>query len=96
MNNTKKIFALIVLVLGLFTIIMVYCNRHYTREAFVESNNGEELVFTDIRGHMWGWTIETIEEFKLKEGDIVKLKFDTNGTDEIIEDDILIKIKKIS
>lgn len=68
--------------------------RYYSREAYVEYNNGEELVFTDIRGHMWGWTIENKEDFSLAKGDKVILKFDTNGTEEKVEDDILIQIIK--
>lgn len=99
MNTTNKALIILKLALALyiifFIIFFVNINNHYTREAYVESNNGEELILTDIRGHRWGWTIETLEEFQLKENDIVKLKFDNNGTDEIVEDDILIKIKKI-
>lgn len=68
--------------------------RYYSRGAYVEYNNGEELVFTDIRGHMWGWTIEDKEDFSLAKGDKVILKFDTNGTEENVEDDILIQITK--
>lgn len=99
MNTTNKALIILKLALALYIIsfVIYFANNinYYTREAYVESNNGEELILTDIRGHMWGWSIETLEEFRLKENDIVKLKFDNNGTDEIVEDDILIKIKKI-
>lgn len=99
MNTTNKALIILTLALALYIIFLIIffvnINNHYTREAYVESNNGEELILTDIRGHRWGWTIETLEEFQLKENDIVKLKFDNNGTDEIVEDDILIKIKRI-
>ena len=97
MNTTNKalIILKLALALSIISFVIYFANiNNYSREAYVESNNGEELVLTDIRGHRWGWTIETLEEFQLKENDIVKLKFDNNGTDEIVEDDILIKIKK--
>lgn len=99
MNTTNKVLIILKLALALYIISFVIyfanINNYYTREAYVESNNGEELILTDVRGHRWGWTVETLEEFQLKENDIVKLKFDNNGTDEIVEDDILIKIKRI-
>lgn len=94
MNKNSKVLITIMLLLILFTVFF-YSTRNYSREAFVENNNGEEIVFTDIRGHMWGWTIETVEEYNLQKGDKVILFFNNNYTDELITDDVLLKIKKI-
>lgn len=94
MNKISKVLIITALLLALFTMFF-YSTKNYSREAFVENNNGEEIIFTDVRGHMWGWIIETTEEYNLQKGDKVILFFDNNNTDEIVEDDILLKIKKI-
>lgn len=91
MNKISRM--LIVVLLVVLVAIFLYGSGKYSREAYVENNNGEEIIFTDVRGHRWGWFIETIEEHSLKPGNKVILFFDTNGTDEIIEDDILKKVK---
>lgn len=97
-NNTEIgciIIAMSIIII-IYLILASTALRHYSREAYVENNNGVEIVFTDIYGHMWGWIAETIEETKLEEGEKVILTFDDNGTENFIEDDILIKIEKKS
>lgn len=96
-ENAKRNMILLISTITIFILVMFFVGqltKNYSREAYVEYNNGEEIVFTDVRGHMWGWTIETKEEYSLAKGDKVILTFNNNGTDEVIEDDILTKIKK--
>ena len=92
----KKAFiiCLICIIAILFIVLANYLTATYKREAVVEYNNGEEIVLTDVRGHMWGWTVETKEDTELKKGDKVILTFNINQTDTVVEDDILIKIEK--
>lgn len=94
-KQTKKACSVCVLCLiAILIIVLLNSMNTYKREAYVENNNGEEIVFTDIRGHMWGWTVETKEDTELKKGDKVILTFDINQTDTVVEDDILVKIEK--
>ena len=96
-RETKRNLTFAFGITVIFILVMFFIGqltKSYSREAYVEYNNGEEIVFTDVHGHMWGWTIETKEEYLLAKGDKVILTFNNNGTDEVIEDDILTKIKK--
>ena len=96
-NNIKEIGYIIIamsIIIIIYLILASTVLKHYSREAYVENNNGVEIVFTDVRGHMWGWIAETIEETKLKEGEKVILTFDDNGTENFVEDDILIQVIK--
>lgn len=97
-NSTEIRYIIITMSIIIITYLILASTvlRHYSREAYVENNNGIEIVFTDVYGNMWGWIIETIEETKLEEGEKVILTFDDNGTENFIEDDILIKIEKKS
>lgn len=95
-KQTRKTFIICVCcaIAILVVVLLNYFTATYKREAYVEYNNGEEIVFTDVRGHIWGWTVEAEEDTKLKENDKVILTFNINQTETVVEDDILIKIEK--
>lgn len=79
------------------TFLFLNTGKQYSREAYVETNTQEKIVFNDTWGHKWEWTIkeETKEEIKtLSKGEKVTLTFDTNGTYDFVDDDILKKVEK--
>lgn len=97
MNKGKKRIVACICILAIIISSMLLLDhfvKRYSREASVAFNNGEQLVFEDIKGNLWGWTIESLDDFLLSEGDKVILIFNDNGTEDNITDDILIKIKK--
>lgn len=95
-RQNKTALFLIAICAGLIIVLLIFNNllSTYSREAYVENNNGEELIFSDFYGHLWGWGIETKEEYNLTKWDKVILTFNNNGTDEDVTDDIIIKVEK--
>ena len=84
--------ALIISFIALMCIISVIDTR-YTREARVDSIKGNVITFENENGNFWEWEKEENEkEYKVKER--VILKMDTKGTDRIIEDDVIRRVKR--
>lgn len=88
----KKIFCLICLVL-LVAISVKMFSCEYSRTAYVEQVGGGVVRFIDGHGNLWEWEEEENESFHL--GEKVKLTFHNNHTDEIVEDDIILKVETI-
>lgn len=85
-------FGIIITVLAI-VLLKFFISSNYTREAYLESDKDNILTFVDAYGHIWQWEKEGNEDFQTFEK--VRLKFYNNNTDEIVEDDILVKIEKI-
>ena len=84
--------ALIISFIALMCVINVIDTR-YTREARVDSIEGNVITFEDENGNFWEWEKEENEkEYKVKER--VTLKMDTKGTDRVIEDDVIRRVKR--
>lgn len=84
--------ALIIGFIALMCVISVIDTR-YTREARVDSIEGNVITFEDENGNFWEWEKEENEkEYKVKER--VILKMDTKGTDRVIEDDVIRRVKR--
>jgi len=84
--------ALIISFIALMYVINVIDTR-YTREARVDSIEGNVITFEDENGNFWEWEKEENEkEYKVKER--VVLKMDTKGTDRVIEDDVIRRVKR--
>lgn len=88
----KKIFCLICLVL-LVAISVKMFPCEYSRTAYVEQICGGVVRFIDGHDNLWEWEKEENESFHL--GEKVKLTFHNNHTDEIVEDDIILKVETI-
>ena len=94
-NNNYFWIIYLGIALLLISIILSFSST-YTREGYVENNNGVEILFCDSSGNLWAWEIETMKEFnEYKKGDKVILTFDINKTEDIVTDDILIKFRKM-
>lgn len=79
------------------TSLILNTGKQYSREAYVETNTQEKITFNDAYGHKWELAIkeETEEEIKtLSKGEKVILTFDTKGTYDFVDDDILKKVEK--
>lgn len=94
LNNT--IFGGI-LVMVLFTTIILTAmtlinsaTGTYTQYATVYCTDINETVLVDAIGEVW--SIDATDEFN--EGDTVVITFDSNGTDNIRYDDIIMEVKK--
>lgn len=83
----------IIITLLILVLLKVVISSNYSREAYLDNEEGNVLTFIDAYGHLWQWEKEGNEDFHTFEK--VKLTFFNNHTDDIIEDDILIKIEKI-
>lgn len=84
--------ALIISFIALMCVVSVIDTR-YTREARVDSIEGNVITFEDENGNFWEWEKEENEkEYKVKER--VILKMDTKGTDRVIEDDVIRGVKR--
>ena len=92
----KKSIIIILFTIISFTAIFVINNtgKHYSRETYVQFNNGEKIIFNDTWDNNWSWIISNKEESLLSIGEKVTLTFDTNKTYDFVDDDILIKIEK--
>lgn len=62
-----------------------------TRDAQVYQINDEIVTFEDSVGNLWDWEIEEGESFE--EGQKVRLIMDMNETVDIVEDDVILKIR---
>lgn len=62
----------------------------YSDTAIIRSINGGEILVEDSRGNLWTYTLH---DYKV--GDKVVVTWDTQHTDDEIEDDKITKIKKI-
>ena len=91
-EGQKIVMGVLVFIL-LVAILSVTFTREYTRPAYVDNVRGEVVRLVDARGHIWEWEKEENESFNL--GEKVNLRFDNNGTDEEVTDDIIIRIEKI-
>ena len=84
---------LAVLLLGGFFVEKT--TRYYSREAYVELNDGEKIAFADTWGHKWTWAInDNKNNLSLTKGEKVVLTFDINKTYDDVNDDVLIKITR--
>lgn len=97
----KKITILFIIgLLVVFFLVGFFAEKitqHYSREAYVELNDGEKIVFTDTWGHKWTWTAQNINDknnLSLTKGEKVILTFDINKTYDDVNDDILVQITK--
>lgn len=75
------------LFIGMLSICS-YVNTHYTRHAIVGSTHNNITTLTDNTGRKWLY-----KDCVYKKGVHVKMIMDTNLTDNIVEDDIIVKIK---
>lgn len=66
----------------------VNTNNLYSQYAVCYIADIDETVFIDATGNTWA--IDAIDEYI--EGDMVELIMDNNGTDNTIEDDIIVNI----
>lgn len=85
----------LVLIISFITLMCVInvIDTRYTREAKVNSIEGNIITFEDENGNFWEWEKEENEkEYKVKER--VILKMDTKGTDRVIEDDVIRGVKR--
>lgn len=64
----------------------------YTQYATVYVTDIDETLFIDSIGNVW--SIEATDEYN--EDEHVIITFDDNGTDNTIEDDIIVDIKKVN
>ena len=93
----KKTFYLeSVIIVLCFISLFILINRietRYTRNAKVNSIEKNVITFEDETGHFWEWEKEEDEkDYKIKEK--VVLKMHTNNTDNKVEDDIIIRVKR--
>ena len=70
------------------SFLVGYAETHYTRNAVVLESNGSQVFAVDLTGNVWGF-----ENEGFKDGEEVILSMHTNGTDNILEDDIVINAK---
>ena len=91
----KKRFFIqsIALIFGFIFLAIVIdkIDSTYTREAKVNSIEGNIITFEDTNGNFWEWEQEK-EDFQIKEK--VTLIMDTRGTDTNIRDDEIVRIKR--
>lgn len=79
------------------TSLLLNIGKQYSRDGYVELNTGKEIVLNDTWGHKWTWAIEEEEKEEIKaltKGEKVNLIFDTQGTYDFVDDDVLVGIKK--
>lgn len=90
------IFIIFFTVGFVISFLLINTGKQYSREAYVKVTTEEKVVLNDAWGHEWTWAIEEEkEEIKaLTKGEKVILTFDTKGTYDFVDDDVLIKIKK--
>lgn len=98
MRKKEIIISIICFTVGfVISFLLINTGKQYSREAYVKVTTEEKVVLDDTWGHEWTWVIEEKEkeEIKaLKKGEKVILTFDTKGTYDFVDDDVLIKIKK--
>lgn len=75
------------LFIGMLSICS-YMDTHYTRHAVVGSTHNNITTLTDNTGREWLY-----KDCVYKKGVHVKMIMDTNLTDNIVEDDTIVKIK---
>ena len=86
-----RVDAVILVLVMFFGFIGVeYYSHIYTMKGVVVSVQGEIATLEDSTNNLW-----LIENNGLKEGDIVRIKWDNNGTDYYREDDTIIKVKVV-
>jgi len=92
---TKKDNAIFITMI-IVSIIIIACfvnfvNTRIDRKGMVTNIEGQVVEITDIGGTIWAWECEEGEEFT--KGEHVILVMNNNKTEEIEEDDIIVKIK---
>lgn len=65
---------------------LAYSKTHYKTYAWVEDTQNNIITFKDLSGNLWEYEKEK-ENFK--EGQIVTIKFNTNGTKNKTDDKIV-------
>lgn len=85
----KTVVIVVMTVVGAATVKTV--DNTVTRDAEVYQINDEVVTFEDSVGNLWDWEIEEGESFE--EGQKVRLIMDMNETVDIIEDDVILKIR---
>lgn len=87
----KRIVCILLLVIFVAIFVKMFpCE--YSRTAYVDEIKGNDIILIDRHGNLWIWEKEKNEEFCLNEK--VTLVFDNNGTDDFVEDDIILRIEK--
>lgn len=95
-KNTRKvskvIFAIVITVILILTIGRAgYHEMYYHREATVISIDSNVITVKDKCNYLWDFVGDGYAE-----GDKVKMLMHTNGTNGMIEDDIIINVKVVS
>ncbi len=92
----KRFYLTSVAVVMFFVVVLVVCSiieSRYTREGRVICVDGEVITIEDTTGNIWEWEREEQEkEYKVNEN--IKMKMFNNYTDNVIEDDEIMRIKR--
>lgn len=92
-TKDKAIVIALTILLVIIILLTHIKNTHYTKQAVVTDITNQVITLTDIKGHQWQYeTDRTTRE--LKEHDVVVMIMYTNGTEETIKDDKIVRIKK--
>ena len=98
MRKERIAIGVICFIIGfVVTSLLLNVGKQYSRDGYVELNNGEKIVLNDTWGHKWTWAIEEEEKEEIKaltKGEKVNLIFDTQRTYDFVDDDVLVGIKK--
>lgn len=85
----KAVGIVAMIIVGATTVKTV--DNTVVRDAQVYQMDNEVVTFEDSVGNLWDWEIEEGESFE--EGQKVRLVMDMNGTVDIVEDDVILKIR---
>ena len=69
---------------------MSYVCCHYETDGTIVAVSGDEVTVSDVRGEAWSY----LDTTPLPVGSHVVIKFDNNGTDDTIYDDIIEKVMR--
>lgn len=98
MRKKRIAIGIICFVIGFVgTSLLLNVGKQYSRDGYVELNTGKKIVLNDTWSHKWTWAIEEEEKEEIKaltKGEKVNLIFDSKGTYDFVDDDVLIEIKK--
>lgn len=90
LSTVVKTIGIIVLTV-VVTVTVKTVDNTVVRDAQVYQMDNEVVTFEDSVGNLWDWEIEEGESFE--EGQKVRLVMDMNGTVDIVEDDVILKIR---
>ena len=98
MRKKEITIFIIFLTIGfVISFLLINTGKQYSREAYVKTTTEEKVVLNDAWGHEWTWAIKEKEREEIKaltKGEKVNLIFDTQGTYDFVDDDVLVGIKK--